>query len=392
MKPVIFLNSHPIQYFAPLYQYIASETDIDLEVVYCSDESLKGKMDKGFGTNVQWDIPLIEGYKSTFIKNRSYKPSIHSGFWGLFNPGIIRYLYRKPKSILIVHGWAHATHIMAIIAGKLAGHTVCIRAETPQNQELMKNAAVTFLKHLYLRFIFLFADKFLYVGKQNKLFYQALGKSEDNLIFTPYSVDNARFRSIFKNTNKFEAREKAGLPLQANIILYSGKYIAKKRPLDILKAFARVSNPDAMLVMVGDGELRPEMEAFISQHNLADKVILTGFINQSLIPLYYAAADIFVMCSGLGETWGLSVNEAMNFGLPVIVSDTCGSSYDLVKNGVNGMIFETGNTEQLQTALETFIDKNESEKADISKRSLQIVDQYSYVQIVEGLKQIQVNV
>jgi glycosyltransferase involved in cell wall biosynthesis len=389
MKPVIFLNSHPIQYFAPLYQYIASQTNIDLEVVYCSDESLKGKLDKGFGTNVQWDIPLLDGYKSVFIKNRSYKPSIHSGFWGLFNPGIISYLRKRPKSIIVVHGWAYATHIMAIVVGKLCGHTVCIRAETPQNQELLKNKYITFLKHLYLRFIFMFADKFLYVGQQNKLFYKALSKKEEDLIFTPYSVDNARFRAVMETISKAEARAKLNLPGQACIILYSGKYISKKNPLDILKAFGMMNKPDAVLVMVGDGELRPEMETFINEHNLNQSVILTGFINQSLIPLYYRAADVFVMCSGLGETWGLSVNEAMNFGLPVIVSDTCGSSYDLVKNEVNGRVFETGNIEQLHQAINDFAIKTESEKAKIGQNSLALVNQYSYVQIVEGLNHIQ---
>ncbi|MBW4890093.1 glycosyltransferase family 4 protein [Mucilaginibacter sp. HMF5004] len=388
MKPVIFLNSHPIQYFAPLYQHISANTDIDLEVVYCSDESLKGKMDKGFGTNVQWDIPLMDGYKSVFIKNRSFKPSIHSGFFGLFNPGIISYLRKKPKSILVIHGWAYATHIMAIIAGKLTGHTVCIRAETPQNQELLKNKYITFLKHLYLRFIFMFADKFLYVGKQNKLFYKALGKKETNLVFTPYSVDNKRFRSIFEETLKNVAREKLNLPAATNIILYSGKYITKKNPLDILKAFSLMDNENATLVMVGDGELRPQMETFITGHRLNDKVVLTGFINQSLIPLYYRAADVFVMCSGLGETWGLSVNEAMNFGLPVIVSDTCGSSYDLVKNEVNGRVFETGNIEQLQKAMEDFVSKPDADRVTISQNSLAIIDQYSYVQIAEGLRNI----
>ncbi len=389
MRSVIFLNSHPIQYFAPLYQYIATETDIDLEVIYCSDESLKGKMDKGFGTNVQWDIPLTAGYKNVFIKNRSYKPSIHSGFWGLFNPGIVSYLRKKPKSILVIHGWGYATNIIAIIAGKLTGHTVCIRAETPQNQEVLKKKYVTFLKHLYLKFIFMFADKFLYIGKQNKLFYEALGINGKKLLFTPYSVDNKRFRTIFETISKLDAREKLTIPTEAKVILYSGKYIQKKNPLDILKAFSAIKAPNALLVMVGDGELRPQMEAFVEKNNLTDRVILTGFINQSLIPLYYCAADVFVMCSGLGETWGLSVNEAMNFGLPVIVSDTCGCSFDLVKSGENGRVFETGNIEQLSTALMEFIDTSELEKARVSDNSLAIINQYSYAKITAGLMQIE---
>ncbi len=67
-----------------------------------------------------------------------------------------------------------------------------------------------------------------------------------------------------------------------------------------------------------------------------ENVHLTGFINQSVIPKYYAIGDAFVMCSQEGETWGLSVNEAMNFALPIVVSDMVGCSEDLVEEGQNG--------------------------------------------------------
>ena len=389
MKPVVFLNSHPIQYFAPLYQQMDASGEVDLEVVYCSDESIKGALDKGFGTMVKWDIPLLNGYRSVFLENKSSKPSIHNGFWGLFNTGIIKYLRKKQSSVLIVHGWAYATHIMAIIAGKLNGHLVCIRAETPQNQELLKNKYITFLKHLYLRFIFLFADRFLYVGEQNRLFYKALGIPDSKLIFAPYSVDNNRFREVFKQVSKQEARLKLQLQAGARIVLYSGKYIEKKRPLDLLSAFNKLNEANTLLVMVGDGELRPQMEAFIKTNSLTDKVVLTGFINQALIPFYYRAADVFVMCSGLGETWGLSVNEAMNFGLPVIVSDTCGSSYDLINNDVNGKVFKTGDIEQLSAAITQFLSKDENEQNEVAQESIRIVDRYSYNQIQEAVIALQ---
>ena len=66
-------------------------------------------------------------------------------------------------------------------------------------------------------------------------------------------------------------------------------------------------------------------------------------------------ADLFVMCSGIGETWGLSVNEAMNFSLPVIVSSTCGSSFDIVENGVNGYVFIEGDINALTESIQTIV-------------------------------------
>ncbi|CAN5894933.1 hypothetical protein BH11BAC4_BH11BAC4_01050 [soil metagenome] len=387
MKPLIFLNSHPIQYFAPLYQQINAATDISLTVLYCSDESIQGKLDRGFGTAVKWDIPLLEGYNPVFLKNISWMPSIHKGFWGLINPAIISYLYKQPKSVIVVHGWAYCTNILAIIFGRMFGHTVCLRAETPLNQELKKNKPVTKLKHLYLRFLFLFINRFLYIGEQNKLFYQALGVKGRKLLFVPYAIDNKRFRKMHTETSKAEARAILKLPANKKIILYSGKYIYKKRPIDLLKGFHQMlDNSNALLLMMGDGECRTEMETYIGNNSLDNKVILTGFINQSQIPLYYQSADIFVMCSGLGETWGLSVNEAMNFGLPVIVSDTCGSAYDLVDNGINGAVFETGNIQQLATLLQQYIQKSAEDFAGIERAAFKKIDQYSYDKIIAAVQ------
>ncbi|MET0394948.1 MAG: glycosyltransferase family 4 protein [Chitinophagaceae bacterium] len=387
-RSVVFLNSHPIQYFAPLYQQMAKDPDIDLEVIYCSDETLKGATDKQFGVQVMWDIPLLQGYTYRFLKNRSFRPSIFKGFWGLMNTGIIPYLFRKKRSVVIVHGWGYFTHVLTLIVAKLAGHRVCLRAETPLNQELEKAKLVTRLKHLYLRFLFLFVDRFLYIGTQNKLFYRHLGIKERRLVFTPYSVDNARFSAIAASVTKEKARELTSLPAGKKLFLFSGKYIGKKRPLDLLQAFRDLQEENALLVMVGDGELRPAMEQFIQDNGLAGKVVLTGFVNQSQIPHYYAAADFFVMCSGLGETWGLSVNEAMNFGLPVVISDTCGSARDLVEENKNGHIYVTGDTVQLSNYMRQLLAMDETAYQTMADYSRQLISRYDYPAIIRNIKTI----
>ena len=143
MKPVIFINSHPIQYFAPLYKLIASKTDINLNVWYCSDETISGGIDKEFGVNVKWDTPILDGYNFTFFKNNSLKPSLFNGFWGLLNFDLLATLKKQSPSIIIVHGWGYATHFLVILFAKLFGHTVCLRAETPLNQELKKSKVIS---------------------------------------------------------------------------------------------------------------------------------------------------------------------------------------------------------------------------------------------------------
>ncbi len=348
MKQIIFINSHPIQYFAPLYQYL-TEQGLPVSCWYCSDENVQGHRDRDFDTQVSWDIPILKGYAFRFFKNTSWKPSIYNGFFGLVNPSLILALRKEPKSIIIVHGWAYLTHALVILLARFWGHCVCLRGESPLNQEIEKRRYVLWLKQVIFRgFLFRFVHRFLYIGKENMAFYEFYGVQKRDLIFVPYAVDNQRFRSeaLKLQPIKLTLRKELGLPLEAKIILYTAKYIAKKNPLDLLKAFALLKDQNLYLVMVGEGKLRVAMEDFIRTHQLQN-IFLTGFINQSEIGKYYSSADVFVMCSGKGETWGLSVNEALNFSLPVVVTKTTGCSSDLVVEGQNGYLVEEGNPEEL---------------------------------------------
>jgi glycosyltransferase involved in cell wall biosynthesis len=378
--PFIFINSHPVQYFAPLYRYL-SLSGFRIACWYCSDENVHGHLDRQFGANVQWDIPLLEGYKARFFRNRSWKPSLYNGFFGLINPGMLTALMREKKSVVVVHGWAYFSYVATLITARLAGHIVCLRGENPLGQELVKSKLNRLIKRLLLRgFLFPFVSRFLYIGKENKAFYNHFGVSDRRLVFTPYAVDNDRFRKAAKTFagRREELRAELGLPASGNMILFTAKYIAKKRPLDLLHAYLKLAQNDVFLVMVGDGELKKDMIAFVEGHKLK-KVYLTGFVNQQDIVKYYAAADVFVLCSGPGETWGLSVNEAMNFNLPVVVSAISGCAADLVLEGSTGFTSVAGDVESLAAAIAKAIDMKEV-------RSVGHIDNYSFARIADGLE------
>ncbi len=222
---------------------------------------------------------------------------------------------------------------------------------------------------------------FLYIGKQNQLFYKSYNLNDSRLKYCPYAVDNTRFNEEYKNLKPLIPIIKKGLgiPESDKIILYSGKYIDKKRPMDLLNAFKNLNEKSCWLIMLGEGELRNEMELFIANHKLK-QVILTGFINQSQICDYYAIADVMVMCSSYGENWGLSVNEAMVFNLPLILSDLTGCSQDLIKEGDNGYIFKTGNVNELTLKLKQVLVDNQ---LSWNTPSETIIKNYSYAQVTE---------
>ena len=365
---------------------MAKEDNIDLLVLYCSDQNIKGHLDKGFGVNVQWDIPLLEGYNYKFLKNNSWKPSIFTGFFGLLNFSIFRELKKEKGSFLVIHGWAHATNILAVIAAKLYGLKLCLRSENPLNQELLKSPLSLFFRRLFFKyFFFRLFDYFFYIGEQNKKLYVYYGVKDEKLVFTPYAVDNERLQGEYVKYKdiKMQLRQELGFPQNKIIILTSGKYIEKKQPLDLLKAYRLLDDDNAVLVFLGEGELRKEMENYIRENNL-NNVFLTGFKNQTEVGKYFAAADIFVLTSGVGETWGLVVNEAMNFALPVVVNELVGCAKDLACYD-NGFVFSTHN--DLAEILKKLMG-NPAMIKRMGNASLEKIKDYSYNKTIENLLKI----
>src|SRR5438874_2606950 len=82
---ILFVASHPVQYQAPLFRRMAKQSSLDLHVAYCTLRGAVAGHDMEFGTSIQWDVPLLNGYSWTHVLNRG---SGAESFFGLFNPGL----------------------------------------------------------------------------------------------------------------------------------------------------------------------------------------------------------------------------------------------------------------------------------------------------------------
>src|SRR5262249_11172834 len=133
------------------------------------------------------------------------------------------------------------------------------------------------------------------------------------------------------------------------VVLYAAKLIPMKSAATLIHAFGSRSRGRAALVLVGDGPLRGELTALAKRYSSA-RVHFLGFVNPSRMPAAYAIGNLFVLPS-VYEPWGLAVNEAMNLGLPVVVSDQVGCGPDLVSPD-NGWVFPAGNAESLGRILD----------------------------------------
>jgi len=202
------------------------------------------------------------------------------------------------------------------------------------------------------------------------------------LFFAPHSVDNNRFASQRKDaTIKAENwRLNLGIKKDDFVFLFAAKLTKKKDPELLIKAFLSLNLPYTKLIIIGNGELEVELKQRYQAHAA---VFFIPFQNQSSMPSVYRLANVFILPSkGPGETWGLAVNEAMASGLGVIVSDKCGCATDLVNQGKNGYIFNSGNMESLKKCMRLSL----SSYKKLGDYSLQVIQHYTYADTYKQLK------
>ena len=180
----------------------------------------------------------------------------------------------------------------------------------------------------------------LAVGQRNEHFYARY--RAPRIVFAPHSVDNERF-AVCPPVRRVELLGRWALDPARPVIMFCGKLIAVKRPLDLASAVARLSEQVTTL-FVGDGELAGAVRTALPPGTGA----VTGFVNQRELPAYYHAADILVLPSQ-SEPWGLVVNEAMTAGVLPVVSDRVGCGPDLVRG--LGEIYPWGDIVALAAAL-----------------------------------------
>ena len=382
---IAVLNSHPIQYFAPLYAYLNAAPDLEVTALYLSDFSIRGGRDAGFSRDVKWDLDLLAGYRSVFLGDhaRAREPG---GFWSLVAPVVWTEVRSGRYDVLWLHGHNYAANIIALMAAKAAGLPVLMRGET--HLGLPCRGIKTVLRWPIMGALYGCCDRLLAIGSANAAFYRAMGVPDHKIFLVPYSVDNDRFvrGANLTSDQKTEVRKRYNVPADRPSVLYAAKFTRRKGPHDILEAARRLkteTDRPFTLVMAGSGELEQELRVFCIEHSL-DHVVFTGFINQSELPGLYAASDVFVLPSE-HEPWGLAVNEAMCASLPVVVSREVGCVADLIQNGVNGYTPPAGDIEGLVGALRSLIE-DETLRRRQGRASLRRILQWGYPQCLEGIR------
>lgn len=375
-----WLATHPIQYQAPLLRAIALDPEIDLTAIFFSDFSTRSFVDKEFGTSIAWDVSLVDGYKHLYLPGsgkhineiKTFQPKIF---------GLRKYLNKKYFDVVLVQGWNHYGMVLAAWVAKKAGLKVLLRCEATDHVSSSKGVR-GWIRERVVSFLLNQVDFCMAIGSNNREFYLKRGIPFNKIGFMPYCVDNDFFRITSEAADLLELREHLSLDASRPVLLYASKFIKRKFPDTLLEAYSQLEEPRPYLLYVGDGELADDLKLRATQLGLND-IRFLGFQNQSQLPKYYALADIFVLTS-INETWGLVVNEAMNAGCAIIAADTVGSSKDLLKNRLNGVVLSEVSKETLVDAINNCL--SDRCYVEMGKKSLEIVGSWGLNENISGLK------
>lgn len=349
MKRIGIFTTHPIQYQAPVWRILARGGSVATKVYFFSDHGIVSRMDRDFGQTFAWDVPLLDGYDHEFISRVPI-----SGIRQAVIPDLSGFLAREQLDAVMVHGYAAAYSRQLVRHRKRGAYRLVMRGEFATNRDPGSPAWRAVFRPIYLRQLYRHVDVFASIGKDSTAHLVQHGISLDRIVVAPYCVDDALIEQQRAACDSTHERAALGVDEATRLILFSGKLIPRKQPLLLAEAIARLPSRDRVAVcFLGAGEEQDRVEAEL-RPILGSRLIMPGFVNQSQLGRYFAAADIFCLPTAY-DTWGLVINEAMHWGLPCIVSDRAGSHHDLVIEGQTGFVHAWNDPAALSARLEQLI-------------------------------------
>jgi len=212
------------------------------------------------------------------------------------------------------------------------------------------------------------------------------GMGDENDYFLTYGATKERLKkyyftslrendideNILIHSEKLKLRKQLGLDFK-HMILYVGQFIDRKNLPSLLRAYAKIQRDDICLVLIG-GQSTDKYKK-IEQTLHLKNVFYKSFMSKNNLKKYYRCADLFVLPTK-EDTWGLVINEAMSHGLPVISSDKCIAARYLVKNNVNGYIYNVNDEDMLSRYIQLILQDNKL-SSEMGKKSINYIKEYT---------------
>lgn len=338
MKKVLFITNIPAPYRIDFYNELGKY--VDLTVLF----EAKGASDQGIRFN--WNYDKIKSFRAIFLSEGDIKE--RKVDWK-----ILKYLGRNKYDEIIVTNYSYFTEMVALLYLKI----MCIPYYMETDGGIIRQESK--FKKLYKKYLISGAKGYFSPSKESDEYLIYYGAEKNRIHRYPFTSikDGDIIPEVLSNNEKKEYKKKLGMN-ESIIILGVGQFIYRKG-WDVLLEAANLLPRNIEFYIVGS-EVTSEYLKKKSEYGL-ENVHFDGFKTKTELEDYYRAADIFVLPTR-EDIWGLVVNEAISFGLPVITTDKCNAGLELIKEDKAGVIIESENVLQLKSAIEKLFNENSLEK------------------------------
>ena len=304
--------------------------------------------------------------ETKFVETEKIETGYDRGFI-VVSPSIIGYLLEFRPQVVFPQAFSLWTVIVALLKPLMRWRIAIIYDGSSPNTDFRDSSFRTFVRRILVRF----ADAFVSNSNAGKKYLmEVLNVPEEKIFTRTYLVPDAG--ALLK---RLDQTQPPSLQLKRPIFLYVGRITARKGIKTLLEACAILKSQgyvDYSVLIVGKGEQREELEAFIKKRHFEDQVIWAGWVEYGNLGSYFQQADVFVFPT-FEDVWGMVVPEAMVFGKPVLCSNGA-ASCELIVSGDNGYIFDPSSAKELADKMQIFIDRPDLIES-MGERSRQIISQ-----------------
>jgi len=304
--------------------------------------------------------------ETKFVETEKIETGYDRGFI-VVSPSIIGYLLKFRPHVVFPQAFSLWTVIVAFLKPLLRWKIAIIYDGSSPNTDFRDSSFRTFVRRILVRF----ADAFVANSNAGKKYLmEVLNVPEDKIFTRTYLVPDAG--ALLK---RLDQTQPPNLQLKRPIFLYVGRITARKGIKTLLEACAILKNQgyvDYSLLIIGKGDQREELEAFIKERDFAEQVTWAGWVEYGNLGAYFQQADIFVFPT-FEDVWGMVVPEAMVFGKAVLCSNGA-ASCELIMSGENGYIFDPSSAQELADKMQIFLDHPDLIES-MGERSREIISQ-----------------
>lgn len=340
--------THPTQHHAPLWRKLNQQPGISVTALYLCNENQVGG-DRHLGSSQPWDVDLTGGYQYQYLKTLTGKIASEIKK-DLFHPELIAHLKPENFDAVFLPSFYTYSYRLTILLCKLRGIPIIMQNDATIISDDHYSRARQVALAAFYPWMYGLADHWISSGDHNAIYLRHYGVSDEKMVRGCYPVDRDRYeQTIAHNQDEIQSiRQQLSWNSETLLYCFVGKYIERKNPFEFIEAIAQAHRVDPRVrgIMIGGGELESTINQRLTELN--GEVLNIGFVNQSKLPLYYAAMDAFISTSQF-DPHPLVVSEAMAVGCPPILSDRCGNwGYsDTVQHRYNGLVYPYGNVSAL---------------------------------------------